>query len=121
LARKFCLLYNLNYRGEENEDRLPIARDKIVNAERPSQWFEDEHEREKRASMCTNYTRAHLFYAFRNRSRCRVSRVLLKRVRAIKSELVVFEREKEHVSFFGLRTTRASDEQEKFLSITKKD
>ena len=50
LARKFCLLYNLfSVVEKKREDRLPIARDKIVNAERPSQWFEDEHEREKRA------------------------------------------------------------------------
>ena len=34
---------------KKKEDRLPIARDKIVNAESASQWFEDAHEREKRA------------------------------------------------------------------------
>ena len=50
LARKFCLLSNLfSVVEKKKEDRLPIARDKIVNAESASQWFEDAHEREKRA------------------------------------------------------------------------
>ena len=47
---KFCLLYNLfSVVEKKKEDRLPFARDKIVNAESASQWFEDAHEREKRA------------------------------------------------------------------------